>query len=127
MLRALGKTGYRLCVATSKPLAYARKILQHHGVDGLFDVIAGADMGTGLDTKEGVVKSALAQPCLRGTSPVMIGDRRYDMEGAAACGLPAIGVLYGYGSREELAAYAPRALIDSVPELCSYLRENYQQ
>ena len=60
-----------------------------------------------------MVRYVLTQPCVQGKRVLMVGDRNDDMRGAADCGLDAAGVLYGYGSREELEAsircYWPKA------------------
>lgn len=55
------------------------------------------------------------------TAAVMIGDRRYDIEGAAAEGIASIGVLWGYGSREELAAAGAGQIVGTIPELRALL------
>ena len=51
----------------------------------------------------------------------MVGDRSDDMQGAANCGLDAAGVLYGYGSREELEPFHPKLLVESCKELTDQL------
>ena len=51
----------------------------------------------------------------------MVGDTRFDMEGAAAVGLPAIGVAYGFGSREELEQGGALAIVDDVRQLAQLL------
>lgn len=121
MLCALQQAGCVLCVATSKPRVFARKILEHFGVADLFAYIGGAGMSARLDTKEGVMRDAMEKTLCNGQSCVMVGDRCYDMEGAAACAVPAIGVLYGYGTRQELAPYTPEFLAETARDLCNYL------
>lgn len=107
-----------LCLATSKPLVFARQILQLRGIDGLFACLSGAELdGTRTDKAE-VIGWALS---LLGDPPkdqvVMIGDRQHDILGAAAQGVESIGVLYGYSEPGELEAAGAGYLAQSVEDL----------
>ena len=115
-LAALRDAGYRLAVATSKQEEQARTILCAQGLAPYFDFIGGAEE-TGAhprSDKESVLRYCFAS--LPNASPehtLMIGDRRYDMLGAAALGMDSAGVLWGFGSREELLAAGARIIADS--------------
>ena len=102
MLRDLQAAGKQLMVATSKPEVQAVRILKHFGLAPYFDHICGAPP----DNEEGAKKSAIIRRALEWagdlSQTVMVGDRRHDVAGAKETGLPCIGVLYGYGGREEL-------------------------
>lgn len=113
-LHGLHQRGVRLALATSKPQAYADQIVRGKGLSPLLEVVVGWDGAVGRHTKGDCVGEALRllKPV---TAPVMVGDRVYDVEGAAEHGVPCIGVLWGYGSREELAGAA--ALIERPEEL----------
>ncbi len=102
LLAALRAAGLTLAVATSKPEEMARQILEHFSLASYFDHICGADIADKASSnKASVLRAALAR--VGGSGPaVMVGDRSYDIVGAHALRLPAIGVLYGYGSRAEL-------------------------
>lgn len=92
-----------ICLATSKPELYAKQILEHFGLDGYFTAVAGSEMDGTRTKKAEVVERALGllgNPDVRDC--VMVGDREHDVLGGAAHGLDTIGVLFGYGSREEL-------------------------
>lgn len=92
-----------LCLATSKPEPFARRILQHFGLDGYFSQVAGAELDGRRTGKTEVLRYAAALCGM--TDPatgLMVGDRKYDVAGAHSVGLACAGVLYGYGSREEL-------------------------
>lgn len=115
MLRALCDNGVRAVLATSKPLVFADRILAHFGLKSYFYYTAGSELSGERVEKAAVIRYALEQCHIPPDSAVMVGDRSYDVAGAAACGLPAIGVSYGYGSREELKA--ARCIVDSVEEL----------
>lgn len=102
LLRDLKAAGLRLMVATSKPEAQAVRILKYFGLAEYFDRICGAPAGN----EDGARKASVIRTALSyvedASSVVMVGDRRHDVEGAGENGVPCIGVLYGYGSREEL-------------------------
>lgn len=102
LLAALRAAGLTLAVATSKPEEMARRILEHFDLAPYFDHICGSDPADKASSnKASVLRAALSR--VGGSGPaVMVGDRSYDIAGAHALGLPAIGVLYGYGSRAEL-------------------------
>ena len=124
MLDALRTAGYTVCLATSKLQPVALRLLCEKGLEDKFDFIGGSSGDTALDTKTAVMRHVLSQPALQGKRAVMVGDRDNDMQGAADCGLPALGALYGYGSAEELAPYAPLAMLPSVEALRDWLLEH---
>jgi len=122
MLDHLKQHGIALGIATSKARTATMRILKHFGLDNYFDAVgAAADDGTH-GTKEQVVREVLAllNPDGRKTA-VLVGDRLFDMEGASACGLPAIGVLWGYGSVAELQIYNPLLLANEPKEVASFI------
>lgn len=101
-LARLREKGCRLVIATSKPEDTARKILEYFDLAGYFDLICGARAGDKASAdKASVIRSALSRAGETGRV-IMVGDRSYDVAGAHTLELPAVGVLYGYGSREEL-------------------------
>jgi phosphoglycolate phosphatase len=95
LLADLQQRGVRLAVATSKNEITAHRVLEHFGLDGYFEVIAGAD-GTRLE-KADVVAHALAQLTPLPERVLMVGDRRHDVEGAAVHGIDTVVVGWGYG------------------------------
>lgn len=118
LLSALQAQGATLAIATSKPDFLAERIARHFGFRDRFTLICGGTAYGPCSTKAGVIRETLAQ--LRIDDPsqaVMIGDRRFDIEGAAAAGVESIGVLWGYGSREELEKASPGYLAADIPEL----------
>jgi phosphoglycolate phosphatase len=110
-----------LAVATSKPEVYARPILAGLGVAALFvpEGICGRSLALDRAGKAEVVARALARLGVA-DGVVMVGDRSHDVVGAAAHGLPTIGVLHGMGARAELEAAGARWIVDdlrALPEL----------
>ncbi|MDY6996207.1 MAG: HAD-IA family hydrolase [Actinomycetota bacterium] len=100
LLADLRAAGARLAVATSKAEPTARRILAHFGLDGCFEVIAGASPDGTRSSKADVLAHALAQLDPLPERVVMIGDRSHDVEGAAAHGIGTIVVEWGYGRQD---------------------------
>lgn len=117
MLQGLRDAGCKLYVATSKPEAMAVRVLEHFGLSGYFEAVCGAPEGDPeAGKKVNAVKAALRSArCTEPGRTVMVGDRRHDVQGAGLAGLETVGVLYGYGSREELET-AGAAAIAATPE-----------
>ncbi len=125
LLAALSRRA-ALCVATSKRESGARKILSMRGIEDRFSVVVGDD-GTrpGKAQVIGEVLRLLGNPPVE--ELVMIGDRSYDVDGAKAWGIEAIGAAYGYGSPEELKGAGAAYIVESVEELgrlCARLTED---
>lgn len=124
LLRELKQQGKKILLATSKPVEYADKILEMTGVRRCFDFVGGNDLAESRPTKESVLRYVLKQnPGITPENAIMVGDRKYDVEGARMLGIGCVGVLYGYGSREELTACGARYLANNVAELGKLLRE----
>ena len=128
MLGRLREAGYVLSVATSKPEPFSVRILEHFGLAAYFDEIGGASLDQSRVTKGDVIRALGGRlAAKRGVTPeevfreaAMIGDRMHDAAGAAECGIPAYGVLWGYGSREELERAGCRAVFRTPGELAAY-------
>ena len=113
LLDELAERGCTLCVATSKPETSALRVIEHFGLTDRFKVIGAASDDYLLHTKADVIASVLDRLGLVGGDEiVMIGDRRFDVEGAAAHGIETIGVLWGYGSLVELEASGAWAIAE---------------
>lgn len=124
LLDELRGRGHRLATATSKGAEVAIRMLEHFGLAHRFDAIEGASMTSASHSKADIVAAALAR---LGAGPhpapgVMVGDRRYDVEGGRRHGLVTIGVTWGYGSREELERAGADHVVDDVEALGSLLR-----
>jgi phosphoglycolate phosphatase len=102
MLTALSRPGRRLFVATSKPGVFAERIIDHFGLRDHFERVFGSELDGTRSDKTHLLEYALKQTSVDPARAIMIGDRSHDIIGARNNGMSAIGVLYGYGSREEL-------------------------
>lgn len=119
-LTAAGKT---LLVATSKPRIFAERILNHFGLARYFTYICGVALQAPRGySKADVIREALTKAGVTDLSAaVMVGDRHHDIDGAKAIGLDSVGVLYGYGNREEHDAAGADAIAKSVDALRALL------
>ena len=103
LLKSLKDAGVTCVVATSKPHVFANRILQHFSLDGYFKLVAGPELDGTRGEKSEVIAYALEQLGLSDTKEIlMIGDREHDVHGAKAFGMDSAGVLWGFGTEDEL-------------------------
>lgn len=102
MLNSLSARQKTLFVASSKPLVFVEKILKHFDLDNYFSGVFGSELDGTRSDKSELLKYALTQTNSTAANTTMIGDRKHDVIGAVNNGIRPIGVLYGYGSAEEL-------------------------
>lgn len=131
MLRRAREKGIHLAVASSKPLVFVRQILQHFQIDNYFEVIVGSELDGTRGSKEEVVEEALRQLGImqmgqpeRRRLCAMVGDRKFDIQGAKAHGLAAIGVSFGYAGPGELEAAGVDVVADTMEQLEALLTED---
>ena len=101
-LKEMRQAGAQLYLATSKRTMFAKRILEHLDLATFFNGIYGSEPDGALDHKPELISHVLSQHALTPSSCVMVGDRRYDISGAHANRVQALGVLWGYGTRDEL-------------------------
>lgn len=118
LLKALKENGKHLVVATSKPEPYARKILEHFKLDLYFDHICGSNLDETRSKKAEVIEYALKICGMPDVSKVlMLGDRKHDVIGAKENGMKCCGVLFGFGSREELEEAGAEYIVEKVEDI----------
>lgn len=132
MLRALKTAGFSLSVATSKPEVFALRILDYFHLTDYFDVVGGADLDGTRIRKADVIRYTLGRAGVSQSGQAleqvaMVGDREHDILGAKAVGIESVGVLYGYGSREELEAAGADALAEQPGDLVRLLQYNLKE
>ena len=120
LLEALKRDGHKLCVATSKPEEMANRVLNHFDLASYFDIVCGADMAETRSSKDAVIAYLLEQNG-RADNMVMVGDTKFDVLGAAAHGIPTIGVAWGYGEVDEMKAAGAAAIACTPAELLEIL------
>jgi phosphoglycolate phosphatase len=91
-----------LYVVTSKPTVFAMQILEHFGLKRFFRHVYGSELDGTRSHKAELIAHVLAEESIPASGAVMVGDREHDIKGACTNGVTAVGVLWGYGSRQEL-------------------------
>lgn len=118
LLAGWKNAGKSIIVATSKPEPLARRILEHFGLEVYFTDICGATFDDQRSEKDEVIRYALEKNGITDLAKVvMVGDRKYDTAGAKEVGIASVGVLYGFGSEEELRDAGTDRIAATVEEL----------
>lgn len=121
LLEEIRNSGRKIILATSKPEEFAKRILVHFGLDKYFDFAAGATMDSSRNKKGDVIAYALKESGCSSENAVMVGDRLHDILGAKENGLDSIGVLFGYGSREELENAGADYIAETVKDIIKFI------
>ena len=122
MLHAFQKGGHTLYVATSKPHIYADRIVDHFHLLPFFKRVYGSERDGRRSDKPSLLAYVLKRESIPAWDAVMVGDRKHDMIGARANGMIGLGVLWGYGPREELASSGARRCVATPQELIGVLK-----
>jgi len=123
MLIRLKEAGFVLGIATSKPQHLAEKLLEGECMTGLFDVICGSSGLGNNDTKESVLRRAMEKLGADRENAVLVGDTKYDVQGAKLCGIDCIGVRFGYAAEGELEEAGAAYIVDDIPALEKLITE----
>lgn len=121
-LQMLKEQGHRLFVATSKPEVLANEVLGHFELAEFFEQIAGATLDGSRSHKADVITYLLGLTGDVGQT-VMVGDTAFDVTGAAAHGIPTIGVAWGYGEVADMEKAGAIAIARSMEELVELLNQ----
>jgi phosphoglycolate phosphatase len=122
LVAALADAGATLAIVTTKPQHQAQKIINHLPFGGAFSRVYGPDISGRHCEKAAMIAQALLDFATDAKDAVMIGDRHFDIEGARANGVRALGVGWGFGSRDELVAAGAEAIAVDAPALHEMLR-----
>ncbi|WP_191018020.1 HAD family hydrolase [Treponema zioleckii] len=118
LLEKLKSAEKKLVVATSKPEEYSVRIIEHFGLAEYFENVCGSNIDETRSKKDEVIEYAIARNGITDRSKIlMIGDRKHDILGAKKTGLKSCGVLFGYGTREELKTAGADFIAESLAEL----------
>lgn len=124
-LQILKEADYSMCLATSKALSYAVKITDHFGIAPyLIDQFGSQADGTHSD-KTSLIAHGLAQLGITADQAIMIGDRKYDVDGAKANSMKCLGAVYGFGSVDELTAAGADDLIMTPNDFAAKVMQNF--
>jgi len=121
MLAKLNTAGCRLFVATSKPAVFAHRVVQHFELERYFSHVYGSELDGRLENKVTLLRSILDIEALDAHTTAMVGDRAQDVEGAKAHNLCAVGVTWGYGSRNEVQEAGADVICSTPTEVVRFL------
>lgn len=122
LLKSLVASGKTVALATSKPEVFAKEILRYFNLEEYFTFVAGANLDGSRTLKADVIRHALDSMGITDkSSVVMVGDREHDIIGAKTIGIDSIGVLFGYGSREELEAAGADYIAETVDGIKNFI------
>jgi len=117
VLKTLQKNDHTLYVATAKPTVYAVRIIDHFGLSRYFKAVYGSELDGTRTDKTSLLSHILKNESITSSETIMIGDRKHDIIGAKANGIPGFGVLWGYGTKEELETSGAYTCIKTPREL----------
>lgn len=123
MLDTLKNRGKRMAIATSKPSVFARQIADKYGISPFLEAVVGSELDGTNTNKADVIKIAMETIGAAENNTIMVGDRMHDCIGAKKNNIPCIGVLYGYGSREELCQSGAYKIAENIEQLKEILCE----
>ncbi len=116
-LKEMQQAGLQVYLATSKRAIFARRILEHLEFETYFDGIYGSVPSGELDHKPELLAHILSERNILPSHSLMVGDRRYDISGAHTVRMRGLGVLWGYGTRDELETAGADQLVESTADL----------
>ena len=118
LLKTLKENGVKTATASSKPKVFIEKILASTGLDGYIDYVGGTQFDEKGASKTAILEDALLNlGCTDKSKAVMVGDRKFDIDGAKGAGIETIAVLYGFGSREEFEAHGAEYIVENTKEI----------
>lgn len=120
-LQTLKDNGKKLYVATSKPEFFAKQIIEHFSLSKYFEYVGGSEFNS-REKKVEVIEYVLKTNQIDNDDVIMVGDRKHDIIGAHENKIPCVGVLYGYGTEDELKQYQADYLVSTVEELTELLK-----
>lgn len=123
-IETLKKQGYLIGMASSKPEAFCRRILEHFDILPLFDDVVGATEDGKIGTKEEVLNEVMRRWAdVSKENMCLIGDTIFDVEGANLVGIPSIGVSFGFGNIDEMLSAGAKGICDDMIELPAMIEE----
>lgn len=122
LLEELKRSGKKIILATSKPEVFSTEILKHFDLYKYFDFVSGATLDGTRSKKADIIAYAISEMGITEKEKcLMVGDRAQDINGAIANGIDSLGVLFGYGDREELESAGATYIAESVKDIIKYV------
>lgn len=127
LLIALKKDKIKIGIASSKPQDYIETLLDHFGIKSYFDVICGVSFTADCESKISIIARCQKELGIAGNECIMVGDKKYDIEGAKANVMDSVGVLWGYGSKFEFIEAGAKFIVDKITDIEAVALGFYEQ
>lgn len=127
LLSTLKKDNIKIAIASSKPTEYIETLLNRFGVRGYFDVVCGVSFTADCEPKSSIIARCQKELDLPGNEMIMVGDRKYDIDGAKANMIDSVGVLWGYGSKFEFIEAGAKFIAEKMMDIESIALGFYEQ
>lgn len=127
LLADLKKENIKIGIASSKPQDYIEALLDHFGVKKYFDAICGVSFTADCESKANIITRCVRELDVTGNEIIMVGDKKYDIEGAKANLIDSVGVLWGYGSRIEFVEAGAKFIAEKVHDIYSIALGYFEQ
>lgn len=126
MLAVLAASDVQLCIVTSKPQVFAKRIASHFGLDRHLRAVYGSELDGTRGDKGELIAHSLQSESIDAKQAIMIGDRKHDVIGARHNGVPCIGVTWGFGGRQELTDAGADVICEQVPDLAPLIGSHWE-
>lgn len=127
LLLSLKKQGIKLGIASSKPQDYVETLLERFGIKSYFDSICAVTFTADCESKSSIISRCHKELGIAGNEVLMVGDKKYDIEGAKANMIDSAGVLWGYGTRFEHIEAGAKFIVSKVMDIEAVALGFYEQ
>lgn len=127
LLMSLKKDNIKIGIASSKPQEYIETLLDHFGIKSYFDVICGVTFTADCESKASIIARCQKELNIAGNECIMVGDKKYDIEGAKTNLIDSVGVLWGYGTKFEHIEAGAKFIVDKIEDIESVALGFYEQ
>lgn len=127
LLAALKKDNIKMAIASSKPQDYIETLLNRFGIRSYFDTVCGVSFTADCESKASIIARCHKELGIAGNEIIMVGDRKYDIEGAKSNVIDSVGVLWGYGNRIEFIEAGAKYIAEKIMDIESIALGFYEQ
>lgn len=127
LIKDLKSQGFKLGIASSKPINYVEELLIKADLQTYFDYISAVSFNADCESKQSILERCLNELGVEPNDAIMVGDRFYDMDGARGAGVESVGVLWGFGSKFELIESGATYVVDKIQDIESIALGMYER
>lgn len=117
LFKSLSDKGIKIAIASAKPEVFLKTAVSHAGIERFVGFVGGTTLENKDTSKASVIKRAMEAVGAEPDKTLMVGDRCFDINSAKEVGIKSIGVLFGYGTKEELSQSCADYLVNSPDEI----------